>query len=104
MGEIIEFPRSDEQYWKEVEALFRRHLAGRGVTLEAIDWICADVKPRVMPGNVRLDLREEIPGCCEALVSEVTASCLDTLHGAMIAMFGNMLDLELKLYRATHLA
>ena len=100
MAEIIEFPRSDEQYWKEIEALFRYYLAKQGVEPEAVEWICADVKPRVMAGKIRLGTPDNVPECCEALVSEVVAECLDELNAAMIDIFRHLLDLELKLYRA----
>jgi hypothetical protein len=104
MGEIIQFPGIDERKWRELEEAFRRELLRVGAKPAMIDWVLADMKPRVLsaPVSRKFGPYEALtPGAASA-VRQVASDMEEYLHDVATALLGQMLAVELELYNAVH--
>jgi hypothetical protein len=98
MGEVIQFPGFDERQWLEIETGFRDLMLGHGVSREVIEWILADVKPRVL--SAQLSTTISISPDAENPVQEAVTQVSKFMQDATSALILQMLKLEGELYWA----
>jgi hypothetical protein len=94
MSEVVQFPGIDERMWCGIESNFRNLALGRGIPREAVEWILADIKPRLLSKSALLPMT--IPVEAMAPVKEVS----EFMHRCHDELVGQMFFLEFELYAA----
>jgi hypothetical protein len=97
---VIQFPSGDEQKWSELETTFRRLLAKSGAEQSLIDWVCADIKPRYFGLPLQFSNESDCPPDCWPHVQAAVGAVQGYVHHLTAAMWGEMISLEILLYRA----
>ena len=100
MGQVIAFPTADERSWRLIESGLREGLRDGKAPVDAIDWICRDLKPRYFACQDGLSFSLEIPAGCEKPVSFAVEQMTSFLHKATDRMMLEMAKLEAELYAA----
>lgn len=100
MAEIIQFPNFGERDWRIIEASLRDVLQSGNLSIEAIDWICKDLKPRYLAGTDDLSFSINAPVECHAAIQETANQLISFFHKATSRMMLEMAKLEVELYMA----
>jgi hypothetical protein len=100
MGEIVQFSDLGVRDWKIIEASLRDALQSIGLSADAIEWICNDLKPRYFAGTDNLSFSISAPTECRAAVQETANQLIVFFHKATTQMMLEMAKLEVELYLA----
>lgn len=98
MADLSMLPIPYDDFWGEIEPLFRRFLKAQDVGLGTINWICSDLEARADDPELVEVVPTTRPEGGEADVG-AALDCLTYLHGAFVNLLLNMNDLELMLHR-----
>ena len=98
---VIQFPGADERGWLQLETIFRRQLAAESWADQSlIDWVCADMKPRYFDLPLQFRGGSDCSPDCWPHVQAAVGEVEGYVRHLMAAVWGEMLSLEILLYRA----
>jgi hypothetical protein len=99
MAEIVEFPKVGARFWNEIEPTLRTQLLLLGGPPGFADWICEDLRPRILatPGSYNVSLP-----VAPADVDHVHQKITELVHGCTGPLLQQLLLMELELYFALH--
>jgi hypothetical protein len=102
MGEVVEFPGFDERKWDEIEATFRDYMLGQGMPREAVEWVLADMKPRILavPNRGTVKLVDLDTSDAVAAIKEAVLRTVAVMRETTSAMLGQIFTIEMELYWA----
>jgi hypothetical protein len=99
LAEIIQFPGFDERAWKNAEPEWRVGLLKAGCAPSIIDWVFADVKPRVLSVKTSHTLGP-YDGISPEAVARIGADFQRAFGETATALIGQLLLIEVELYHA----
>lgn len=97
---IVSFPTAAERSWPETEVTIRQILLQANAPPSAIDWIIADIKPRVLALDATQRL--SVPCAPESLdgVTAVFDQMKRLLHETTSRAFVELVKIEIELWAA----
>jgi hypothetical protein len=102
MADIINFPSHHERQWPQFEEIFRSMLIQAGMGPEGVDWIIADIKPRLKAVDGELHFSVSGPEGSEPAIREAVNKVRQFQLESSNKFLEQMLVLEIELYIALH--